>query len=197
MLTPTRTSRGEPSRAGHALERLDDAQPGAHGALGVVLVHGGHAEDADHGVADELLDGAAVGLDHLAGGGVIPPQDGVDVLGVGGLAHGREGDEVAEEGGDGLALVGASARGDENRAALPAELEADGILSLARDADAHRPISVPKPVEARTASVSANAGFAPSRAKISRAAARGAAASGALPSATRQRPWPSNACPSS
>ena len=33
------------------------------------------------------------------------PQEGVDVLGVGGLAHGGEGDEVAEEGGDGLALL--------------------------------------------------------------------------------------------
>ncbi len=61
-------------RPRHALEGLDDAQAGAHGALGVVLVHGGHAEDADHGVADELLDGAAVRLDHLAGGGVVVAQ---------------------------------------------------------------------------------------------------------------------------
>ena len=67
MLTPTRASSGRAVGTGHALEGLDDAQAGAHGALGVVLVHGGHAEDADHGVADELLDGAAVGLDHLAG----------------------------------------------------------------------------------------------------------------------------------
>ena len=56
---------------GHALEGLDDAQAGAHRALGVVLVHGGHAEDADHGVADELLHGAAVGLDHLWWRGVV------------------------------------------------------------------------------------------------------------------------------
>ena len=56
--------------ASHALQSLEKAQAGAHGALGVVLVHGGHAEDADHGVADELLDGAAVGLDHLAWRGV-------------------------------------------------------------------------------------------------------------------------------
>ena len=63
--------------AGHALERLEDAQAGAHGPLGVVLVHGRHAEDADHGVADELLHGAAVGLDHLGGAGeVLAEQDG-------------------------------------------------------------------------------------------------------------------------
>jgi hypothetical protein len=46
-------------------------------------------------------------------------------------------------------------------------------------------------------SISANAGLAPSRAKISRACSSGCAASCALPSATRQRPCPSSACPSS
>ena len=56
--------------ANHALERLNDAQARADSALGIVLVHGGHAEDADHGVADELLDSAAVGLDHSSGGGM-------------------------------------------------------------------------------------------------------------------------------
>ena len=107
VLTPQRAWSGRAVGTGHALERLEDAQAGADGALGVVLVHGGHAEDADHGVADELLDGAAVGLDHLAWRRrEYSPSTRVDVLGVGGLAHRREGDEVAEEGGDDLALLG-------------------------------------------------------------------------------------------
>ena len=100
------------------LMRLHDAQPGAHRPLGVVLVRGRHPEDPDHGVADELLDGAAVGLDHLAGGRVVGAQDGVDVLGVGGLAHRREGDEVAEERGDDLALLGCGGGRSQARAAV-------------------------------------------------------------------------------
>ena len=44
--------------------------------------------------------------------GVVAAQQGVDVLGVGGLAHGGEGDEVAEEGGDDLALLGDRRRSD-------------------------------------------------------------------------------------
>ena len=42
--------------ARQGVDLVDQAQAGAHGALGVVLVQGGHAEDGDHGVADELLD---------------------------------------------------------------------------------------------------------------------------------------------
>ena len=126
--------RGAAVGAGHALERRDDAQAGADGAFGVVLVHGGHAEDADHGIADELLDGAAVGLDHLARGGVVPTQDGVDVLRVGGLAHGSEGDEVAEEGGDGLALLGDRQTGRQPGPALGAEGEVvRGFEAASRD----------------------------------------------------------------
>ena len=86
--------------ARQGVELVDDAQAGAHGALGVVLVHGRHAEDGDHGVADELLDRAAVGLDRRAGGGVEALQEGVDELGVVALGERGEADEVADEGGD-------------------------------------------------------------------------------------------------
>ena len=41
----------------------DDPKAGAHGALGIVLVGGGHAEHSDCRVPDELLDDAAVRLD--------------------------------------------------------------------------------------------------------------------------------------
>ena len=80
----------------------------ADGPFRVVLVYGGNAKDADYGVADELLDGAAVRLDHLGGAGEVLAQNAVDVLRVGGLAHGGEGDQVAEEGGDDLALFAGS-----------------------------------------------------------------------------------------
>ena len=63
-------------RARHALESLKKAQPRAHGALGVVLVHRGHAEDPDDGVADELLHDAAMGLDDAAGAGCVVPAAG-------------------------------------------------------------------------------------------------------------------------
>ena len=68
--------------ARQGVDLVDQPQAGAHGALGVVLVQYGHAEDGDHGVADELLDRAAVGLHRRAGDGVVAAQEGVDQLGV-------------------------------------------------------------------------------------------------------------------
>ena len=53
--------------AGQGVDLVDEAQAGSHGAFGVVLVQGGYAENRHHGVADELLHRAAVGLDGLAG----------------------------------------------------------------------------------------------------------------------------------
>ena len=49
-----------------ARDRVDDPQPSAHRALGIVLVRHRRAEDRHHRVADELLDRAAEALD-LAG----------------------------------------------------------------------------------------------------------------------------------
>ena len=46
------------------LQRLAHLHRGAHGAQRVVLVDARHAEDAHHRVADELLDDAAVPLEH-------------------------------------------------------------------------------------------------------------------------------------
>ena len=57
-----------PADAGQRVDFVDEAQAGAHGALGVVFVQDRHAEGGNHGVADELLDGATVGLDHAPGG---------------------------------------------------------------------------------------------------------------------------------
>ena len=102
---------GSPADAGQCVDLVDQAQAGAHGALGVVLVEGGDAEDGDHGVADELLDGAAVGLDDAARDRVVAAQHGVDDLGVVALRERREAHEVAEEGRDDSALSGSPSRG--------------------------------------------------------------------------------------
>ena len=110
MLTPTRTSDGLAADARQRVDLVDQAQPGAHGALGVVLVQRGHAEDGDHGVADVLLDGAAVGLDDRAGDGVVAAQEGVDELGVVALGECGEADQVAEERRDDAALLAAPRR---------------------------------------------------------------------------------------
>ncbi len=60
--TPARASIPEPSAA----DRIDELQAGPDGALGVVLAGDRGAPDRHHGVADELLDGAAVAADDVA-----------------------------------------------------------------------------------------------------------------------------------
>ena len=75
--------------------RISSAGP--DGALGVVLVRGRDAERSHHGVAGELLDGAAVGLD-AAGDAVeelchAPTHD----LGVARRDERRRVDEVDEQ----------------------------------------------------------------------------------------------------
>ena len=99
---------GAATDAGQGVDLVDQAQPGAHRALGVVLVRRRHAEHAHDGVADELLDGAAVRLDDPPRRAVVAAQQRVDVLRVVALAQRREPDDVAEEGGDDAAFLGAS-----------------------------------------------------------------------------------------
>ena len=68
-------------------DRVDEVEGGADGALGVVLGGGGSAPDGHHGVADELLDGAAVALDDRAAGVEVAGQELAGVLGVAALAR--------------------------------------------------------------------------------------------------------------
>ncbi len=75
----------------------------AGGPQRVVLVQDGDAEDGEHGVSDELLDTAAVGGDHLAGGAEEPPHDLLQRFGVELLTDGRVSGDVAEQDRDGLA----------------------------------------------------------------------------------------------
>ena len=79
-----------------------------NGAQRVVLVHDGHPEDGHHRVADELLDGAAVPLEHVLHDVEVSPHHATQELCVEPLSErGRVGD-VGEEDGDDLARL----RGD-------------------------------------------------------------------------------------
>ena len=63
VLIPIRSRSGAPLRALEPGRLVGDPEGRADGSLGVVAVRDRHAEDADDGVADELLDDAAVELD--------------------------------------------------------------------------------------------------------------------------------------
>ena len=86
-------------------ERLLHPQRGAHGPLGVVLVGDRRAEQGDDGVADDLVDLPAEGVDV----GDEPLEAAVDevlhLLGIAGLGQRREADEVGEEDRDDPTLV--------------------------------------------------------------------------------------------
>ena len=57
---------GRAGRGDELRRRLDDGEPGPHGALGVMLVRLGIAEIGEHAVAHVFGDEAAVALDQLA-----------------------------------------------------------------------------------------------------------------------------------
>jgi len=71
---------------------------------GSSIVHARRAENAHHGITDELLDDAPVRLDPASREPVVRAQQPVDVLGVEPLSEFGRPDDVAEQGGDDLAL---------------------------------------------------------------------------------------------
>ena len=83
-----------------------DIQARADGPQRVVLVGGGNAEDADHRIADELLDHPAVPLDLAARHGCVAGEHAIHVFGIGRLRDGGEADQIAEQGGDDPAFLG-------------------------------------------------------------------------------------------
>ena len=93
---------------GHALAetriRLDSIAQlngGRERAHGVVAVRGPRAEDSHHGISDELLDGAAVGIDDFLGNRVVARQQGTQILRVKRFAQcGRAGDIREQDGHD-------------------------------------------------------------------------------------------------
>ena len=106
VLIPIRTCSDERRiRLVQLLDRLQDAEPGPDGALGVVLVRDRSAEHRHHRVPDELLDRPAVALDLLPQARVVGADARAHVLGVGGIRGGGEADQVAEEHRHDLALL--------------------------------------------------------------------------------------------
>ena len=119
-------------------QRVAHGERGPHCALRVVLVRDGRAEDGHHGVADELLDGAAEALELVPGAGVVRRERRTYVFGIGGLGTGRVADEVDEDDADDLALLACRlARRAERRAASGAEARVGLALAAAGAADDH------------------------------------------------------------
>ncbi len=132
---PRRESRIELLHCGEQVERRPDRP------LGVVLVRGRRPPHRHHGVADELLDGAAVQGDQPAAGLEVAGQQLTGVLRVPALGCGGEADEVGEEDGDHLPLGG---RGSSRRrrglraqrgATFAAELDPGRVRRAAGRAD--------------------------------------------------------------
>ena len=82
-----------------------DGKRRANGALRIVLVRQRRPEERHHGVADELLDRAAVALELGTQALVVRAEDRLDVLGVERFGARGETDEVGEEHGHDLALA--------------------------------------------------------------------------------------------
>jgi hypothetical protein len=110
-----------------ALER--DSQAGANSSLGVVTVRDGRAEDRHDGVADELLQDAAVLLDPGFRFAVVELEHIADVLGVGLVRTCGRIDEVDEQDGHELALL-LRRRGLAERGPAPAAEARPGGLAL-------------------------------------------------------------------
>ncbi len=96
---------GAEARVGLARAR-EEFQGRVHGARGVVLVELGHAEDRDEGVADVLLDDAAVGAYDRLEEAEDPRHEGVHLLGVHALGEAGEALHVREEDGGDAPLAG-------------------------------------------------------------------------------------------
>ena len=111
---------------------IPDGECRADGALGVVLVCHGRAEERHHRIADELLHRAAETLELGPDPLVVAGEQRADVLRVEALRLGRRADQVAEEHGDDLPLLPRRRRrARESRTAGAAEAEVVRALTPA------------------------------------------------------------------
>ena len=118
-------------------DRVEDAEARAHRAFSVVFVRDGSPERGHHGIADELLDGASIALDHAADASVVRSDARPYVLWILALRRRREPDEIAEQHGHDLSLVlRASGIAAERRATESAEGEVF-VIGLAACAASH------------------------------------------------------------
>jgi len=117
-------------------ERVAHLDGGTARAERVVLVHDGHAEHGHHGIADELLHGAAVPLDDALHPLEVAREQRPQRLWVGRVAQRRRPGDVAEEDRHRLPVLARRRRRDR-RAALAAELRVRGDLVPAACASRH------------------------------------------------------------
>ena len=122
-----------------AADRVDELERGPDGALRVVLVRDRRAPDGHDGVADELLDRAAVEVDDLGRGVEVAGEELADRLRIAVLRQRREADQVGEEDRDQASLGGRDAAGGfrgrvgtEDVAARPAESRVRPVRLAAR-----------------------------------------------------------------
>jgi hypothetical protein len=85
--------------------RAVQLQRGAHGALGIVLVGDRGAEQGEDGIADDLVDPAAEGLDVRDQTLEAPVDQPFHLFGITSLGHRREAHEIGEQDGHDPALV--------------------------------------------------------------------------------------------
>ena len=139
VLIPTLSLSGPPPTASRLLRPLGDPKASPHRALRIILMSGRYAEDANHGIADELLDRSAERFDRTPSHREVRVEHPADVLGIRGLGGGGETDQVAEQCGDDLAFLGdGPGRSAEGCRTLLAELRALPVLVSTRGACRHR-----------------------------------------------------------
>jgi hypothetical protein len=85
-------------------EPFHHLEGGVQRPLGVVLTHGGHAEDRHDGVSDELLDGSAPRIDGSGHGVEVRIEDRAQPFRVEPVRKGSGPDRVREQHGDELSL---------------------------------------------------------------------------------------------
>ena len=114
VLTPIRTASSTPrSRSQLVAEHGDLSRivgRRAHRAQRIVLVGDRDAEDRHHGVADVVLDRAAVALDDIAHADEPALHRPAQRLGIHALSERRRSDDVGEDDGDDLAALAGDTR---------------------------------------------------------------------------------------
>ena len=118
-------------------DSLPDRKRRADRAFGIVLVSLRGAEQREDGVAAELLEGAAVGLELTADACVVRGHERLHVLGIEILGASGRPDEVDEDRGDDLALLAGRRCGGKGSPAEAAKSELVGVLLAAAGADLH------------------------------------------------------------
>src|SRR5262249_20401290 len=116
-------------------DSLPDRESCADRALRIVLVGLRRAEQREDGVAAELLEGAAVGLELTADACVVRSHERPHVLGIEILGTSGGPDEVDKDPCDGLAFLAGRRGGGEGASAKAAKLELRWIRFATRWAD--------------------------------------------------------------